>query len=281
MVVERFRCFEMGETMSRPRDEGAEVRILDAAAQRVARGERSWSLSSLAEEAGISRASLYRRFGSREQLLQRLARERGVQLPPAEPRDTRAAVLDAFECLLEERGLRALTLEEVAVRAEVGRVTVYRHFGDRRGLLNAFVAERTPRQMSARLRLSLGEDLEGDLLALVRVALRFTSRHRGLVRLAISPDPEVHELLSELRRAPGTTRAALRKCLESHIESGKIDGDPERMVLLLVGAVTAHGLLLGSQGEQEIERSARFIVRTFIRGVEVDNQAEGPRDESR
>ncbi|HFE44943.1 MAG TPA: TetR/AcrR family transcriptional regulator [Nannocystis exedens] len=265
--------------MSRPRDEGAEARILDAAAQRMARGERSWTLSSLAEEAGVSRASLYRRFGSREQLLARLVAERGIRVPAEEPKDTRAAVLDAFECLLEERGLRAVTLEQVAARAEVGRVTVYRHFGDRRGLLDAFIAERTPRRLSVRLRLCEGEDLAGELLALVRVGLRFISRHRGLVRLALSPDPEAQELLAELMRAPGTTRSALKKCLEYHSKRGTIDGDPERMVLLLVGAVAAHGLLYPSQDEEEIERSARFIVRTFIRGVATDHQARTQNDE--
>ncbi len=257
--------------MPRPRDEGAEARILDAAAQRIARGERSWSLSSLAEEAGVSRASLYRRFGSRERLFARLALERGIVVPPEAPRDTRAAVLDAFESLLEERGLPAVTLEEVAIRAQVGRITVYRHFGDRRGLLQAFAAERTPRKMAARLRFSQGDDLQGDLMALARVALRFVSRHRGLVRLVLSPDPEVEELFAELRRAPGTTRSALKKYLESHIECGHIEGDPERMVLLLVGALVAHGLLLGSGDEQELECSAQFVIQTFIRGVEVHN----------
>lgn len=255
--------------MPRPRDEGAESRILDAAAQRIARGECSWSLRSLAEEAGVSRASLYRRFGSREQLLARLAQERGVVAPEEASRDTREAVLDAFESLLEERSLRAVTLEDVAARAQVGRITVYRHFGDRRGLLQAFAAERTPRKMASRLRLSLGDDLQGDLVALARVALRFVSRHRGLVRLALSPDPEVEELFAEFRRTPGSTRAALKNYLVSHIESGRIEGDPERMVLLLVGALVAHGLLLGSRDEQDLEHSAQFVVGTFIRGVKV------------
>jgi AcrR family transcriptional regulator len=53
-------------------------------------------------------------------------------------RSTREEILEAAVELLRERGT-AVTLEEIAERAEVSRQTVYLHFGSRTGLMIAMV----------------------------------------------------------------------------------------------------------------------------------------------
>ncbi|MBW4720215.1 TetR/AcrR family transcriptional regulator [Saccharothrix obliqua] len=55
----------------------------------------------------------------------------------------RVAILDAASRLIGERGLSAVCMEDVAVAAGVGKGTVFRRFGDREGLVQAVVAERT------------------------------------------------------------------------------------------------------------------------------------------
>jgi len=253
--------------MSRPRDCGAKARILDAAVRRHERGERGWSLGALANDAGVSRASLYRRFQSREELLTRLAQERGLDLRESAPVDTRTRVLDALSCLLRTASFASLTIEEVARQAGVGTVTVYRHFGDRKGLLQAFANERTPRRLAARLRIVLDEDLEGELLNLARAVLTFIHEYRELVLVSLSPDPETRELFAHLHDLPGTTRTALQGFLHRHVEAGTIVGDPMRMVHLFVGGLLSLGLSTPNSSPEQIETNARFVVATFLVGV--------------
>jgi len=262
--------------MPRPRDAGAEARILDAVVRRHADGDRSWTLSALADDAGVSRASLYRRFRSREALLDRLAEERGLDLRTEVPADTRTRVLDAISRLLRTGSLAAMTIEEVARQANVSSVTVYRHFGERKGLLQAFAAERTPRRLAAHLSTAEGDDLEGELLTLARSGLRFVREYRELVLLVLSPDPEIKEVFARLRSLPGTTRAALTGFLQRHVEAGRIVGAPAQMVPLFVGGLLSLGLANPEATPEEIEANARFAVRTFLVGV----RAPKPGDEA-
>ncbi|MXN65431.1 TetR family transcriptional regulator [Stappia sp. GBMRC 2046] len=50
---------------------------------------------------------------------------------------TRQKIVDATIALHQERGLSATTVSEIAERANVGKVTVYRHFPDDEALLGA------------------------------------------------------------------------------------------------------------------------------------------------
>lgn len=54
---------------------------------------------------------------------------------------TRRAILDAARALLEEQGPQRWTMEDVAQRARVTRMTVYRHFSSRSQLLIATVRQ--------------------------------------------------------------------------------------------------------------------------------------------
>src|SRR5271154_4047763 len=54
----------------------------------------------------------------------------------------RAAILCAAERLVSQRGAEAVTMDEVACAAGVGKGTLFRRFGDRAGLLRALLDER-------------------------------------------------------------------------------------------------------------------------------------------
>ncbi|MFC3893513.1 helix-turn-helix domain-containing protein [Lentzea rhizosphaerae] len=53
----------------------------------------------------------------------------------------RAAVLAAASRLIGERGIEAVSMDDVAVAAGVGKGTVFRRFGDKAGLVRAVVDE--------------------------------------------------------------------------------------------------------------------------------------------
>ena len=54
----------------------------------------------------------------------------------------RATILTAAEALVAERGAQCVTMDQVARAAGVGKGTLFRHFGDRCGLMRALLDER-------------------------------------------------------------------------------------------------------------------------------------------
>jgi AcrR family transcriptional regulator len=90
------------------------------------------SVEEISRGIGLSRATLYRRIGSRQALLDamRLAGHDTGEQPNATER-----MLEAAADLIREGGHAVLTLEAVAARAGVALPTVFARFGNRSGLL--------------------------------------------------------------------------------------------------------------------------------------------------
>jgi AcrR family transcriptional regulator len=66
--------------------------------------------------------------------------------PAADPASER--ILDAALGLIAASGLKHLTMDAAASRAGVGRMTVYRRFGDREGLIDALAARESRRSLA-------------------------------------------------------------------------------------------------------------------------------------
>lgn len=115
--------------------------------------------------------------------------------PPAERADAarnRQRVLAAAAALIAERGVAAVTIDDVAAAAGVGRMTIYRRFGDKSGLARTLLAEAESALQQQILRgpPPLGPDaapLE-RLTAFVEAYLRFCEANLDLVRLAERAD---------------------------------------------------------------------------------------------
>src|SRR5215203_1665155 len=78
------------------------------------------SMDQLAATAGVSRATLYRLFGSQQHLLHAL----GIEPPPT----VRSRILDTALELVGRHGLAELSMDELAATAGVSRATLYRLF---------------------------------------------------------------------------------------------------------------------------------------------------------
>lgn len=99
-------------------------------------------------------------------------------------------ILDAALELAAASGLRHLTMEDVARRAGVGRMTVYRRFGTRSALVDA-LAGREARRCLAELDAAspVEAPLEEQVVAGFETAMRLISEHPLLARLArVEPD---------------------------------------------------------------------------------------------
>ena len=96
---------------------------------------------------------------------------------------TEAAVIHAFERLLDERGYARMTVQEILDAANVGRATFYAHFPGKEGVMEAFV-ESVIEHVAAPADAEPGHDFtgRGDMAAQVEHALRHVAEHRRAVR---------------------------------------------------------------------------------------------------
>jgi AcrR family transcriptional regulator len=62
--------------------------------------------------------------------------------------DTRRALLDAAAAVVVERGVEAASTREIYRRAGVKAPTLYHHFGDKRGLLDAVISDAFDRYLA-------------------------------------------------------------------------------------------------------------------------------------
>ena len=100
-------------------------------------------MAELAAAAGVSRASFYRAFESREALLAAL------DLQPEPGASQR--VLEAALKLVGAHGLRALSMDDLATEADVSRATVYRLFPGKAALFTSLIHEYSPLDPVSRL----------------------------------------------------------------------------------------------------------------------------------
>jgi AcrR family transcriptional regulator len=99
-------------------------------------GLAALSMDELAAKAGVSRATLYRLFGSQQNLLQEL----GLEPPPK----LRGRVLDTALTLVGRHGLAELSMDELAAKAGVSRATLYRLFPGKMALFAELVRRFSP-----------------------------------------------------------------------------------------------------------------------------------------
>lgn len=93
-------------------------------------------MAELAAAAGVSRASFYRAFESREALLEAL------EIEP-EP-GARERILEAALKLVGAQGLTALSMDDLATQADVSRATLYRLFPGKAALFTSFLHQYSP-----------------------------------------------------------------------------------------------------------------------------------------
>ncbi|MEB3983715.1 helix-turn-helix domain containing protein [Mycobacterium sp. 663a-19] len=163
--------------------------------------------------------------------------------PPPERGDAarnRALLLDAARSLVTERGADAVTMDDVAAAAGVGKGTVFRRFGSRAGLMMVLLDEDERASQQAFLfgPPPLGPDaLPMDrLVAFGRERIRFVHTH--------------HALLSAANRDPRTRYGPPAAVLRTHVRlllaaaqtTGDLDAQTDALLALLDADYVEHQL---------------------------------------
>ena len=149
-----------------------------AAARAALERDRGASLQDVAGAAGVSRATVYRLFGSREGLLQAL------ELEP-DPGARERVLASAVE-LVGRDGLARLSMDEVAGAAGVSRASLYRLFPGKAALFRELLVAYSPVEaIVAGLDRMRGRPPEEVVPELARTAARTLAGRAGIVRTLV------------------------------------------------------------------------------------------------
>jgi len=200
----------------------------------------------------------------------KLGRVRGPGRPRNAAHDT--AIVEAAQELLDKSGYNSLTIDSVAVRAGVGRPTIYRRWPSKAALVIGALGGRPPGSNS----LPDTGNLRDDLLAIRRLQLELFSSSEGrrvLPGLAadMSDHPELHPRFYERYVAPW--REAVEAAVERAAARGDIpDGPDGRLVAdVLTGPLVFRSLLAG---EKLDERALEPAVDLILAGLGHNRRSE-------
>jgi len=241
-----------------------------AAREGLARGERP-VIAEVIARAGVSKATFYRNFGSREDLL------RELDLEP-EP-NGRPAVLDAAAELLARDGLSRLSMDELAARAGVSRASLYRLYPGKSALFSAMVRTFSPIEViAATIPRLAGEPPERALPELAVSVWRAVSTHLGVIRPllfeAASLGPDVRETV--LEEFAQMVLGTLGGYLLDQMEAGRLRPmQPVLAIQSFVGPIIVHVMMrpvvtevLGM--EIDSEEAVREFAANWVRGMRPD-----------
>jgi AcrR family transcriptional regulator len=184
-------------------------------------------------------------------------------------RDARAAMIDAAERIVAERGLAALTLREVQTESgQANKSAAQYHFGSRQGLLEAVLEDRgRPVDEMRRAALHELEALETPTTpqlveALVRplaaaTIYRRDSCHARFLAQAIFA-PELSELMAARLRAGIVQEIWDRLVLGSRLPRSTAMQRMSSVVVLTLSTLAAH------EGRRMTRRAADLVVRDLV-----------------
>jgi AcrR family transcriptional regulator len=139
-------------------------------------------------------------------------------------------ILETTAALVFERGLRAVTMAQIAERAGIGRATLYKYFPDVEAILRAWHA----RQIDGHLR-QLTEIRDGTgnpadrltavLTSFAHIARQTRNHDTDLVRY-LHPDPAINDARHQLEALITAliAEAAAARQLRADIEPGELAG---------------------------------------------------------
>lgn len=243
--------------------------MLKVARGRLAAGDRP-SVAELARQAGVSRATFYRLFGSRAGLLAEL------ELPP-EPA-ARERVIHAASTLLQRDGLARLSMDEVADRAGLSRAALYRIFPGRPALFHALLVAYSPLEPVVNLLSKRGGEAPRELLPeLAAMAVGVVGANRSLI---VSLIAELTSLEPDTEQAVRESMARGLQTVVDYMVAGMHEGrlrpaPPPLAFISFAGPLMLLGLaspLLRRLGFDLLpESAARELTAIWLRGMQPES----------
>jgi AcrR family transcriptional regulator len=240
------------------------------------------SMNELAARAGVSRATLYRLFGSQKHLLQEL----GLQPPPT----VRSRILDTALELVGRHGLAELSMDELAATAGVSRATLYRLVPGKEALFAELVRRFSPFEPIAAVLKAMGDRPPAEVIPAIAQAMAAAmDGHIGLLLQLLfevsRSDPDHHGGADANQDAAQAMRTLplVAGYLDQQMAAGRLRRmDPVLAMQALAGPIVMHLLLQASAASQSgagrrvalpLEGVVDELVGMWLRAMATDQPA--------
>jgi AcrR family transcriptional regulator len=181
----------------------------------------------------------------------------------------RAALIEAGLKVIEEKGVRALTLREIGTRAGVSRMAAYRHFANKADLLFA-ISEAGFEQFGEALesaKRQAGDSFEERMHAMALAYVRFASEHSAYYQVMFQPEGE------HVQRGEAAARGF--RILEQTVREGQQSGDVmpgdsveiARLAWSMVHGISSLNAEPGSKQPGAGARFTRFCSEVLLAGL--------------
>lgn len=187
-----------------------------AAAREVLAVDPQAPVDRITRRAGVSRATFYRHFGSRDALLESVAHE---------PRPgSRERILSAAQDMLIHTSLAELSMDELARAADVSRGTLYRLFPGKAALLRGLIEEYSPFEAVRAIVAGHRQDPPDVVLPLIGREVAGTARDRlGLLRAVfVEVTSGTEPALTSMRPLFTSTLGVLAEYMATQMAAGRI-----------------------------------------------------------
>ncbi len=199
------------------------------------------SMDELATRAGVSRATLYRLFGSQQHLLHEL----GLTLPPT----VRSRILYTARELVGRHGLAELSMDELAAQAGVSRATLYRLVPGKDALFAELVRSFSPFEPIAAVLETMGERPPAEVIPAIAQAMAAAlDGHIGLLLQLLFEnsrrDPDRHGGADQDAAQAMRTLPLVAGYLDRQMAAGRLRRmDPVLAMQALAGPIVMHLLM--------------------------------------
>ena len=195
----------------------------------------------------------------------------GAIEPPGDAASER--ILDAALDLAAASGLRHLTMDDVAARAGVGRMTVYRRFGDKQRLLET-LAIREARRCLAELDAAgdPDDDIRDQIADGFVASMRIAHEHPLLNRLArVEPAAVLEAAIADGAATFILARSYMAARLRAAQAAGAlgdldVDAAAELLVRLAISFVLIQPSVLPLDDEGRLRELAKELVAPIVSG---------------
>lgn len=141
----------------------------------------------------------------------------------SEPETTADKILVAAAALFSEKGYARTTTREIAARAGVNEVTLFRTFQNKHNILEAIIQQHSALpDMLELMQSRFSGNLQADLTLLARTCHQAFLERASAVRLMLCESAQISELQNVMAEIPSQLMQTLANLLQGYIQRGEI-----------------------------------------------------------
>jgi AcrR family transcriptional regulator len=145
--------------------------------------------------------------------------------------NTRQRIIDAALRPFGQAGYVRASTRTIAQQADVNEVTLFRHFGSKKGLLLACIRSSNRTGFAETFHQYLTGDYPTNIRIMARLQMADTQQHVEILRLLLCDSQTLSELQEALVQGTTDNRKRLAGYFRQQVGAGTVRADPDPMVL--------------------------------------------------